>query len=89
VTGGYVYRGSKMTRLIGAYLYADYVTGRIWALRYENGALVAHREVYTNSRRPTVTSFGEDEAGELYICSFDHIDGRGGSSGRIYRIEQN
>jgi len=89
VTGGYVYRGDQMDRLIGAYLYGDYVSGRIWALRYEDGKLTAHKEVLTGNRRPTIASFGEDADGNLYTCSFDFIDGRGGSTGRIYRIEQN
>jgi hypothetical protein len=83
VTGGYVYRGPGMENLVGAYVYGDYVTGRIWALRYEDGAVIAHREIYTPPPRVCISSFGEDAAGELYLCGFDRLDG---SSGRIHRL---
>jgi len=86
ITGGYVYRGSANERLKGAYIYGDYVSGRIWALRYEDGAVTAYREVFDAPRRPHITSFGEDEAGELYLCAFERLDGRGDSTGRIMRI---
>ena len=85
VTGGHVYRGSSMPQLVGAYLYADYWSGRVWALRHENEKVVAHREVFRDSRK-FITSFGEDEAGELFVCCFDSYDGRGSHDGRIYKI---
>ena len=68
ITGGHVYRGSGVPELQGQYIYADFVTGRIWGLTYngpgdiENTLLLASNE--------NVSSFGVDEAGELYICSF-------------------
>ncbi len=45
-----------------------------------------HRGVYTPKRVIYIASFGEDEAGELYICGFDKADGRGGGTGRIYEL---
>ncbi len=86
VTGGHVYRGSATPALYGAYVYGDYVTGRIWALRYDDGRVIMHREVYTPKPVIYIASFGEDEAGELYICGFDSADGRGGGTGRIYEL---
>ena len=86
VTGGFVYRGKVMSRLYGVYLYADYVTGRIWALRRTDRGDSTHREVFHGPPRVYISSFGEDAAGELYVCSFDRVDGRGGGTGRIYRI---
>ena len=86
VTGGYVYRGKAIEQLYGVYLYADYVTGRVWALRRSDGANSAHREVFRGPPRVYISSFGEDAAGELYVCAFDKADGRGGGTGRIYRI---
>jgi glucose/arabinose dehydrogenase len=89
VTGGYVYRGRRNPRLTGAYVYGDYVTGRIWALRHEAGRVTAHREVYRPQAGGVfIASFGEDAAGELYVCAFDAIDGRDGGTGRIYLIEE-
>jgi glucose/arabinose dehydrogenase len=86
ITGGYVYRGRSQPPLAGLYLYADYVTGRIWAMRYENDGVAAHRRVFDGPPRVYISSFGEDADGELYICSFDGPDGRGGGTGRLYRV---
>jgi glucose/arabinose dehydrogenase len=77
VTGGYVYRGARMPHLVGAYVYADYVTGTFWALRAAQGAVVAQREILRQPRN--IASFGEDASGELYVCAFD---------GHIYRLEE-
>jgi glucose/arabinose dehydrogenase len=69
ITGGTIYRGPRLPELDGAYLYADYVTGRLWALRYDE----ARRRVVENrpiaSRGLPVLSFGEDEAGEVYFLT--------------------
>lgn len=89
VTGGYVYRGDRLAGLKGAYIYADYVTGRIWALRYADGRVAAHREIFTPRPPVFISSFGEGPDGELYICAFDSADGRGGGTGRIYRLVEN
>lgn len=67
ITGGVVYRGSKVPELNGAYLYADYVSMRMWALWYDaaKGRVVANREIKGPGR--PVLSFGEDEKGEAYF----------------------
>ena len=83
VTGGYVYRGKKYPRLQGAYIYADYASRAIWGLRYDNGKVVAHRQLAGGSESAFVTSFGEDCDGELYVCGFDQLDGR---AGKLYRV---
>ena len=85
VTGGYVYRGERMPELYGAYIYADYVTSRVWALRYENGKVVEHREIFRPPPRGFISSFGEGPDGELYICGFDSRM-QASSTGRIYRM---
>jgi glucose/arabinose dehydrogenase len=77
VTGGYVYRGSSLNELKGAYIYADYVTGMIWALRY-SGTNPAANELLVDTDL-NVASFGRDAAGELYICAFD---------GKIYDLNR-
>lgn len=70
ITGGHVYRGKLMPELQGHYLYADYVTMRHWALKYDNQLkrVVANREI----KHPSVPvlSFGEDEKGEVYFLTF-------------------
>jgi glucose/arabinose dehydrogenase len=75
VTGGFVYRGKKIPSLIGWYIYGDYSSGRIWGLKYEAGKVTGD-ELLLHSRAQPV-SFGEDVAGELYLC--DH-------NGTVYRI---
>ncbi len=68
VTGGYVYRGSALPSLVGAYLYGDFCSGLIWALR-PNGSGGWQNDLLL--RTPyNISSFGEDEAGELYVL--DH-----------------
>ncbi|MEZ6071249.1 MAG: hypothetical protein R3C10_13490 [Pirellulales bacterium] len=66
ITGGQVYRGKSVPALIGKYVYADYVSGKIWALEYDP----ASGEV-KNFRVPSpmlpIVSFGEDGAGEVYF----------------------
>ncbi|MGH9225763.1 MAG: PQQ-dependent sugar dehydrogenase [Acidimicrobiales bacterium] len=77
VTGGYVYRGSRIANLNGAYLYADYCEGAILALRQSGGDVVDQRAFSLVARN--LTSFGEDPSGELYVLSQD---------GGIFRLEQ-
>lgn len=77
ITGGVVYRGKKIPELNGAYLYADYVTGKLWALWYdpETKAVTANREIPLPSSIP-VMSFGEDENGEVYFTTYS-LEGQG------------
>jgi len=76
ITGGTVYRGKRVPELVGKYVYADYVTGKIWALDYD----ADQKKVRGNYRIPSPTlaiiNFGEDEAGELYFTVVDG-DGKG------------
>ncbi len=69
ITGGLVYRGKKLPMLVGSYLYADYIAGKIWALRYDEKAkkVVANREIKGNVM--PVVSFGEDQSGEAYFMT--------------------
>jgi glucose/arabinose dehydrogenase len=69
ITGGYVYRGKKVPELVGAYIYADYGSGRIWALSYD-GVNPAVNTPLLDTTLP-ITSFGVDKNNELYICAFD------------------
>jgi glucose/arabinose dehydrogenase len=71
VTGGYVYRGSARPTLRGQYVFGDYCSGTVWSLRAVGGKVRGvRREAF---RIPSVTSFGEDAAGELYATSHDGV----------------
>ena len=69
VTGGYVYRGSRLPALIGTYVFGDFCSGRIWGLGYD-GISVTYKGLLADSGL-NITSFGQDSAGELYILSRD------------------
>jgi glucose/arabinose dehydrogenase len=76
ITGGPVYRGKQFPELDGHYLYADYVTGKIWALKLDDaaGRVVANRPLRDKGK--AVMSWGEDEKGEVYLMTYDK-DGKG------------
>jgi len=69
VTGGHVYRGKKAPALEGLYLYADYVSGHIWALGYDEEAKRVTRNHLLRDGGFPVYSFGEDEQGEVYVMT--------------------
>jgi len=76
ITGGHVYRGSRYPTLQGIYTVGDYCSGTIWGLaRGEDGNWQSAVLAQTNAR---LTSFGEDEAGELYLVDR--------SSGTLYHL---
>ncbi len=76
LTGGCVYRGKKLPELDGYYLCADYVTGKIWALRYdENEKRVTEWRSIRDKALP-IMSFGEDDQGEVYLLTYA-ASGRG------------
>jgi len=65
VTGGFRYRGVADPELLGYYVYGDFCSGRIWALRPDcSGGWVNQEVAHTTNQ---ITSFGEDAAGELYL----------------------
>jgi glucose/arabinose dehydrogenase len=68
ITGGHVYRGKKVPQLAGKYLYADYVSGKLWALKYDETAkkVASNEEIPVDTVMPVI-SFGEDEEGEAYF----------------------
>ena len=76
VTGGYVYRGGAMPALDGVYVYADYCSGNVWGLRRDASGNWINQAL--TQIPATISSFGEDEAGELYVL--DH------GNGAVYKI---
>ena len=77
IIGGYVYRGTRLLPLYGAYIYGDYCSCRIWALFYDGGRVMENVLLLDSTHK--LSSFGEDQAGEMYVLSFD--------DGRIYRLK--
>ena len=77
ITGGHVYRGERLPVLEGAYIYGDYVTGRIWGLWYEEGREPENYQLADTDRN--ITAFGVDEGKELYFTAFD---------GKVYRLSR-
>ncbi len=75
ITGGFVYRGPTMQELEGLYVYADYVSGRIWTLDHSNLNSPVNNELIKASF--PISSFGTDQNNELYLCGFD---------GKIYKF---
>jgi len=68
ITGGYVYRGTEVPGLQGVYLYGDWCTGTIWT-GWQDASGAWQTQVALESGRQ-ISSFGEDESGELYVV--DH-----------------
>jgi glucose/arabinose dehydrogenase len=65
LTGGRVYRGRSLPGLVGAYLYGDWSTGRVWGIRHDGAKVLWHRELVDTPFN--ITGFGTDHAGELYV----------------------
>lgn len=72
VTGGFVYRGRASPGLRGAYIYGDYCSGSIWGIERQVSRLLL-------SSGLSITTFGEDEAGEIYVSN--------AADGAIHRLE--
>jgi glucose/arabinose dehydrogenase len=75
VTGGYVYRGTQYPALIGHYLFGDYCSGRIWSLTENSSGRWTMRQLIDSPF--SISSFGEDEQGELYVMHY---------GGAVYRV---
>ena len=79
ITGGFVYRGLNYPSLYGRYFYADYVDGKIWSIvkLSSNPDRWSGPELELDTAL-TISSFGEDEQGELYV-----VDRNGGTVRRL------
>ncbi|HEX7587453.1 MAG TPA: PQQ-dependent sugar dehydrogenase, partial [Anaerolineae bacterium] len=75
IIGGYVYRGSAYPSLQGIYFYSDICSGRIWGLVNSGGWQT--QQLYLFGSNPSMTTFGEDEAGNVYTA---------GQNGVLYKI---
>jgi uncharacterized repeat protein (TIGR03806 family) len=78
ITGGFVYRGTSIPGLYGRYVFADYLSGRIWALQSDGMGGYTNEELINTPTGPS--SFGIDQDGELYYTDIN--------SGRIMQLVQ-
>jgi glucose/arabinose dehydrogenase len=78
VIGGFVYRGSALAGLYGAYVYGDYGSGKIWSLRHDGAG--GSVNTLLEDTALNIVSFGLDENSELYFAAFD---------GKIHRLKLN
>jgi glucose/arabinose dehydrogenase len=78
IIGGYDYHGSALPQLSRSYVYGDYGSGRIWALTLNSTGGAATNTLLSDSAL-SISSFGVDANGEIYICAFD---------GKIYKFNQ-
>lgn len=97
VTGGYVYRGCTFPNLNGKYIFGDYTSGRLFALTEDrNSGMWSSEELclgdstvchsgLTGNLEKNILSFGEDEAGELYVLVTDFASPTH-TGGKVYRI---
>jgi glucose/arabinose dehydrogenase len=67
VTGGFVYRGAAIPALVGAYLYADYCSGEVRAFTPRDGTAAGDHALGVHAAG--ISSFGQDNEGELYVLS--------------------
>ena len=75
VTGGYVYRGPNEPRMNGNYFFGDFISGRIWGLKFVGTNWQRFEIVDTTYG---ISTFGEDEQGRLYLADY--------SAGRVYQM---
>jgi glucose/arabinose dehydrogenase len=68
VIGGYVYRGAAIPRLSGTYLFSDFESGTIWGLTENSSGQWTRSQLIAGGRN--ISSFGRDEAGELYVLDY-------------------
>jgi glucose/arabinose dehydrogenase len=69
VTGGFVYYGSAIPALTGAYVFGDYCSGRIWALRWDGSTATEVAQI--GSAGFLISSFAQGPDGELYALAYD------------------
>jgi len=77
ITGGYVYRGKMIPSLRGTYIFGDYCSGELFGIKTDGAESLRSEPDLIRKTGTRISSFGEDEAGELYVV--DH-------GGAVYRI---
>lgn len=71
IIGGFVYRGFEIQSLQGTYIYGDFCSGRIWGIQQTSSGPLNQLLLDTTL---AISSFGEDEQGNLYVVDFNNGD---------------
>jgi uncharacterized repeat protein (TIGR03806 family) len=80
ITGGYVYHGTRLSELSGAYIYGDYQTGLVWGLRCQDQTVTWQQELARTSIH--LAAFGQSNDGEIFLIDHDRTH-------QIYRLVPN
>ena len=84
ITGGYVYRGTKIPDLVGSYIFSDYLSEKIWILIPKDGENPPYESIrIARKTQIAIASFGETPDGEIIVCGFPNPYA---SKGKIYRF---
>jgi hypothetical protein len=78
VIGGLVYHGTRMPALTGAYVFGDFISGRVWSLTKSGQTWT--RTFLLHTAANDLAGFGQDQSGELYVARY--------STGVVARIHQ-
>lgn len=78
ITGGHIWQSDRIPSLKGAYLYGDWMTGKVWGLRFEGNRVTWHQELVDTSQR--IICFMLDPSGEVFIVGYD---------GSIHQLQPN
>lgn len=70
VIGGFVYRGAAIPDLVGTYVFGDLSSGHVWGLQQDSGGAWVRTVILNHDR--TVSAFGQDADGELYLLDYDN-----------------
>ena len=84
LTGGIVYRGKQFPELVGAYVFGDFGTGRLWAAHHDGKKVAWMRELIDTPL--AVTHVTADADGELLLADYGFERARSGPRGGIYRL---
>ncbi|HVX15865.1 MAG TPA: PQQ-dependent sugar dehydrogenase [Pirellulales bacterium] len=77
VIGGPVYRGDKLPGLVGSFVYGDYITGTIWAIRPDEDGSYSHTTLVDTDQR--IVAFTQTHGGQLFVLDYDF-------TGQIYEL---
>jgi glucose/arabinose dehydrogenase len=78
IIGGFVYRGSAISGLRAAYVFGDYISGTVWALKANSGGTWTRVQLLSSGK--IISGFGQDSSGELYLLDY--------GTGTIFKIVQ-